>query len=1085
MKPASALSPLAFIDDADAQRAVRHLVTRHFFGTAAVVALVAALVFVFLPSGVAPAARWPLVLALAALGGLAASSLRAGAARSEDLVVLVVIAAIAVITLAVTLLDWGIAGPGFGFFGLLTCLVCTVAGLRLGLLVAGLGAFVVLAVSYAQWRQWLPAANAGVSADSLAQRALIHLIVIGAGVAGGLLVSRVMSRYVRAAEEREQRFRGLLIVAADAYWEIDEQYRLVAFNLQGHSGRSLDEAGAIGQVPWEVPEFGVDDDTLDLLRAHLEAREPFRDLPVQWLGVPGQVRHFLISGEPRQPVQAAFRGYWGVARDVSADVRARQALLATESRYLELFTRIPTPLLLHMHGRILDANPAALAMFGFADLQASVGADLLAAFEGGDSRERARRRIEALQEMRAGEALPVAEFRLTRQDGRRVVVRATGVRLDTPDGPAILSIFVDDTERKKAEDAVRRSEAMLSHLVATSPDVITLTDLATGRYAMVNRTFERQTGYHAAEVVGHTATDLGVWRDPQDRERFVAAIREHGQVQDMPTEFVTKGGATLSMLVSGARFAMDRRDYLVINARDVTEAERERLQREAILQNASIGIAVTREQRFVIANPRFEQMYGWPAGALVGQSGRVVWDSDEDYRRIGELLGPQLARGDAAEIETPARRFDGSSFLARVTGKAIDPSHPARGGTIWIVEDVTERHQVEQALARARDAAEAASRAKSAFLANTSHELRTPLNHLIGLAQLAAGADTAEPRRQQYLLQIRQEAQALAAIISDILDLSKVEAGKLELHVAPFDLGELLREMHLVHSALVQDRPIVLQLELGEGVEGQVLGDPMRTRQILRNYLDNALKFTERGEVRLAARRLDAQRVRLEVHDTGAGIDADTQALLFRPFSQADASLTKRHGGTGLGLSICRELAALMGGEVGVHSQPQQGSCFWAELPLPATATPAPAPDALHGATVLVVEDDPVNMMIATTLLEQWGVRTERAADGRQALQAVQRQAEAGHLVDAILMDVMMPGMSGHETSRLLRREYGAERLPIIALTAAANEREQALAAGMNDFVLKPIDAPLLRQALARWIGLRRGGAPQDSAIGA
>ena len=320
---------------------------------------------------------------------------------------------------------------------------------------------------------------------------------------------------------------------------------------------------------------------------------------------------------------------------------------------------------------------------------------------------------------------------------------------------------------------------------------------------------------------------------------------------------------------------------------------------------------------------------------------------------------------------------------------------------------------------------------------------------------------------------------------SQCLQLSNQHPLQVELDRSACDLGELLREMHLVHSALVQDRPIVLQLELGEGVEGQVLGDPMRTRQILRNYLDNALKFTERGEVRLAARRLDAQRVRLEVHDTGAGIDADTQALLFRPFSQADASLTKRHGGTGLGLSICRELAALMGGEVGVHSQPQQGSCFWAELPLPATATPAPAPDALHGATVLVVEDDPVNMMIATTLLEQWGVRTERAADGRQALQAVQRQAEAGHLVDAILMDVMMPGMSGHETSRLLRREYGAERLPIIALTAAANEREQALAAGMNDFVLKPIDAPLLRQALARWIGLRRGGPPQDSAVGA
>ncbi len=183
------------------------------------------------------------------------------------------------------------------------------------------------------------------------------------------------------------------------------------------------------------------------------------------------------------------------------------------------------------------------------------------------------------------------------------MVRATGVRLDTPDGPAVLSIFVDDTERKKAEDAVRRSEAMLSHLVATSPDVITLTDLQTGRYVMVNRTFERQTGYSAAEVVGRTSMELGVWRDPKDRERFVAAIRDQGQVQDMPTEFATKSGGTLSMLVSGARFAMDRREYLVINARDVTEAERERLQREAILQNASIGIAVTRDQRFVHRQP--------------------------------------------------------------------------------------------------------------------------------------------------------------------------------------------------------------------------------------------------------------------------------------------------------------------------------------------------------------------------------------------------------------------------------------------------------------------------------------------------
>ena len=1093
MKPALAPSPPALLDDAAAQRAVRHVITRHFFGTAAGVALLAALVFLFLPNGIAPEARWSLVLAFGALGALAASSMRAGDARLGDMVALVAIAAIAAITLAVTLLDWGIAGPGFGFFGLMTCMVCAVAGLRLGLLVAGLAALVVLSLAYAQVRQWLPAGHAALSSESLGLRALIHVIVIGAGVAGGQLVSRVVSGCVRSAEEREQRFRGLLTIAADAYWEIDDHYRLVAIKRQGRGGGAMGDTSAIGQVPWEVPEFGIDEDTLDLLRAHLEAREPFRDLPVQWLGVPGEVRHFLVSGEPRQPARAAFTGYWGLARDVSADVLAREKLLATESRYLELFTRIPTPLVLHAQGRVLDANPAALDMFGFADLQAMLGHDLLAVYEGGDSRERARRGIEALQQMSAGEALPVAEFRLSGREGRRVVVRATGVRLDTPDGPAVLSIFVDDTERKKAEDAVRRSEAMLSHLVATSPDMIMLTDLATGRYAMVNRTFERQTGWSAAEVVGRNAIELGLWRRAQDRERFVAAIRDQGQVQDVPTEFATKHGAARSMLVSGARFAMDRREYLVINARDVTEAERERLQREAILRNASIGIAVSREQRFVLANPRFEQMYGWPPGTLLGQSGRVVWDSDDDYRRIGATLGPALARGEAVEIEIPARRFDGSSFLARITGKAIDPTHPAHGGTIWIVEDITERRQVEQALARARDAAEAASRAKSAFLAKTSHELRTPLNGLIGLARLAAAADTSEARRQQYLLQIGDTAQALSAIISDILDLSKIEAGKFELESVAFDLGELLRGLQRAYATLAEARPIALRLDLGPGVEGLVRGDLVRTRQILSNYLGNALKFTARGEVRLHAHRLDAQRVRFEVHDTGPGIDAGTQTRLFRPFTQADESTTRRYGGTGLGLSICRELATLMGGEVGVQSRGGDGSCFWAELPLPATTAPAsaltadePALDALQGATVLMVEDNPVNMLIAAAMLERWGVRVEQASDGQQAVQAVRRRAQHGALFDAVLMDVQMPVMSGHEATRALRREFSAERLPIIALTAAAlvSEREQALAAGMNDFLTKPIDEKRLHQTLLRWIAVGRGAhddAPSSS----
>ncbi len=660
MPSATAAAITTLFDEAQAEQAFGHTIARYYFGTVGGVALLAAVVFGLLPAQLAPAARAELVLACGALCALCLASMGSrDHARTEARVVASGLAALATIALAAVLLDWGIAGPAVGFLGLLTCMVCALVGRRAGVLVAGLAALVVVGLAYAQQRQWLAPANAPPAGASLWLQATLQVALIGAGLTAGLLTWRVVSRQLRSAEQREQRFRGLLTIAADAYWELDERHRLVTLSLPRRGSAVAPEAGGtIGKLPWELPQLSIDADTLDLLRAQVEAREPFRDLAVQWLTPSGQPRHFLISGEPRYGARRVFRGYWGVSRDVSAEVNARQALRATESRYLELFSRIPTPLVLHANARVLDANPAALAMFGFADLTSMVGQDLLAVYEAGDSRERARADIDTLQRMQAGGELPVAEYRLAERDGRRALVRASAVRLDTPDGVAALSIFVDDTERRRAEDAVRRSEALLSHLLASSPDVITLSELATGRYALVNRSFERVSGFSAAEVVGRSAVEMGLWHAPQDRQRFIAAVRRDGHVQDMPTRFVTKGGGLLAMRISGARFTMDRREYLVINARDVTEAEAERLQREAILHNASVGIAVTRERCFVLANPRFEQLYGWPPGALLGQSGRVVWDSDDEYHGLRDLLGPVLARGEAVEIETRARRHD-------------------------------------------------------------------------------------------------------------------------------------------------------------------------------------------------------------------------------------------------------------------------------------------------------------------------------------------------------------------------------------------------------------------------------------------
>ena len=385
-------------------------------------------------------------------------------------------------------------------------------------------------------------------------------------------------------------------------------------------------------------------------------------------------------------------------------------------------------------------------------------------------------------------------------------------------------------------------------------------------------------------------------------------------------------------------------------------------------------------------------------------------------------------------------------------------------------------------LGLARDAAESANRAKSAFLANTSHELRTPLNGLLGMARLAQQPELDPERRSAYLDLVVDSAQSLADILSDTLDLARIEAGKLVLTPQAFEPRQLLQRVVSAYRLLADGAGLQLTLCVADAVPEVVLGDALRVRQIASNFLANALKFTEQGRITVRLRREQDDRLRLSVQDTGLGISPALAARLFTPFTQADDSSTRRHGGTGLGLAICRELAQRMGGEVGVNSQPGLGSEFWALLQLPACAAPQVSPVSvpaaaevavLHGARVLLVEDNPVNRVLACALLERWGMQVTEAHDGQQAITAVQQAEDAGTPFAVVLMDVQMPVMDGHAATRALRTRHSASALPIIALTAAAllSERDSALAAGMNDFLTKPLDANNLRAVLCRHLG--------------
>lgn len=393
------------------------------------------------------------------------------------------------------------------------------------------------------------------------------------------------------------------------------------------------------------------------------------------------------------------------------------------------------------------------------------------------------------------------------------------------------------------------------------------------------------------------------------------------------------------------------------------------------------------------------------------------------------------------------------------------------GGLLFYMLDAAKQLRANsKALERAQAAALDASEAKSAFLAMMSHELRTPMNGVLGLAHALRGARL-EGRHARYLEMIEKSGQGLMTILNDILDLSKIEAGKLELDVAPFDLRDLIDHVGVMWSETALEKGLALNLEIDPAAPEWVLGDVARVRQILLNLISNAVKFTDDGSVTVQVRSM-AGGIAFSVSDTGVGMTAEQRARLFSPFVQGDRSIARRFGGTGLGLTICRHLADLMGGDVTVESAPGQGSTFTVTLPLAAATNPAaPEPEQagmldFDGVRVLVVDDNPVNQMVARAILEAAGISVLTADDGQAALDRL--RVEPFNLV---LMDVHMPVMDGIEAMRRIRAgEAGRADIPVVALTADAmvGDAERLLTQGFDDAHPKPIRPGELLMAVAR-----------------